>query len=451
MEGGDNDKTLETADDFIEVVSGDLAVLSPDMQPVGPPVPIGTEPCFVGRGDHCQVSVPDPHMSTSHCSFRATPHGVCVTDQESLNGTWVNLVRLRPGGSGYLLTNGRVRAGHTWIEVRVTGREQVPISSAFTFGPLIGRSVAMRELYTRLARVAPTDLSVLVTGETGTGKELVAQAIHQASRRRDKPFVTVDCTNIPSALAESKLFGHVKGAFTGAIAHKRSPFVEADGGTVFLDELGDLPLDVQPKLLRALEARQIQAVGSTRYETIDVRIIAATHRDLHVEMNAKRFREDLYFRIVQAVIPTPPLRERTEDIPDLVAAFIARSADPSAISRIDPPAMERLKRHSWPGNVRELRNVVDVALAHSGGGLLDFGESLRAHGVHLGDRASAAQSFAVLMNEVAREYFTKVYAETGGNISAMARKSGLSRSRVRDYVRQYGLRIDEPPGGEESG
>ncbi|MGH7295694.1 MAG: sigma-54-dependent Fis family transcriptional regulator, partial [Polyangiaceae bacterium] len=251
-------------------------MLLPDMQPAGLPVPIGPDPCFVGRGDHCRVTVPDPHMSTSHCAFTATPHGVCVTDQESLNGTWVNLVRLKPGGSGYLLTNGRVRAGQTWIEVRVTGREQVPISGAFAFGPLVGRSMAMRELYTRLAKVAPTDLSVLIAGETGTGKELVAQAVHQASRRANKPFVTIDCTSIPSSLAESKLFGHVKGAFTGAIAHKRSPFVEAQGGTVFLDELGDLPLDVQPKLLRALEARQIQAVGSTSYEPIDVRIIAAT-------------------------------------------------------------------------------------------------------------------------------------------------------------------------------
>lgn len=452
MDGTDDDKTLKTDDGFIEVVNGDLVVLSPDMRPVGAPVPIGPEPCFVGRGEHCQVSVPDPHMSTSHCAFQATQDGVCITDQESLNGTWVNLARLKPGNSAYLLANGRVRCGHTWFEVRVTGREQVPISSAFAFGPLVGRSRAMRELYTKLARIAPTDLSVLITGETGTGKELVAQAIHQASRRHGKPFVTVDCTNIPAALAESKLFGHEKGSFTGAIAHKRSPFVEAQGGTIFLDELGELPIDIQPKLLRALEARQIQAVGSTRYESIDVRVIAATRCDLHVEMNAKRFRDDLYFRIVQSVITTPPLRERPEDIPDLVARFIAKSSDPGAISRIDPPAMDRLKRHDWPGNIRELRNVVDVALAHSSGGLLDFSESLRAHGgVHLSDRISAAKSFAVLMNDVARDYFTNLYAETGGNLSAMARKSGLARSRVRDYVRQFELRGVQPPEGEEGG
>jgi DNA-binding NtrC family response regulator len=452
MDDDDDDTTVGTDEGSIEVIRGDLVVLSADMLPAGAPVPIGPEPCVVGRGDHCRVSIPDRHLSTSHCAFRATKEGICITDQESLNGTWVNLVRLKPGDSAYLVSNGRVRCGQTWFDVRVTGREQVPFSSAFAFGPLVGHSVAMRQLYTKLARVAPTDLSVLITGETGTGKELVAHAIHQASRRHGKPFITVDCTNIPVALAESKLFGHEKGSFTGAVARKRSPFVEANGGTIFLDELGDLPLDVQPKLLRALEARQIQAVGSTSYESIDVRVVAATRFDLHVEMNAKRFREDLYFRIVQDVVTTPPLRERPEDIPDLVGKFIAKSEDPGAISRIDPPAMDRLKRHDWPGNVRELRNVVLVALAHSSGGLIDFSEALRPHGgVHLSDPISAAQSYAVLMNGVQREYFTRLYAEANGNLSAMARKSGLARSRVRDYVRMFELRAPESPdeGGDD--
>jgi DNA-binding NtrC family response regulator len=390
-------------------------------------------------------------MSTSHFELRATENGVCVTDTESLNGTWVNQVRLRAGHSVYLMAGARIRGGATWFEVRVTGLEQVPISSAITFGPLVGRSLAMRELYAKLVRVAPTDLSVLITGETGTGKELVAKAIHQASRRHGKPFVVVDCANIPGALAESVLFGHERGAFTGATDRKLSPFVEAKGGTIFFDEIGELPIELQPKLLRALEAREIQPVGSTRYLPIDVRVLSATNRDLHLEMNAKRFRSDLYHRLVQAVVTTPPLRERPEDIPDLVAKFTAESDDPSAISRIDEPAMDRLKRYDWTGNVRELRNVVEVAVAHAAGGLVDFGVALRPPRGQASRRISPSKPFAVLMNEVARDYFSTLYAETSGNISAMSRKSGLGRSRVLDYVKQFELRggAAEDPGDEK--
>ena len=441
---GDGDNTTQrTEDGFVEVVSGSLVTLSEDGKPLGEPVPVGTEPCNVGRGAHCHVSVRDGHMSTSHCEITATAAGMCVTDTESLNGTWVNGVRLKPGHSVYLTVSGRLRCGHTWFDVRVTGHEQVPLSGAVTFGPLVGGSVVMRELYTKLARIAPTDLSVLITGETGTGKELVAQAIHDASRRRDGPFVLVNCTTINSALAESTLFGHERGAFTGAVGKVPSPFLEAQGGTIFFDELGELPPDIQPKLLRALEAREIQAVGSSRLQPIDVRVIAATRRDLRKETNIKNFRDDLYFRFAQAVIETPPLRAHREDIPDLVANILAKSTEPgdlSALSRIDKPAMERLMRHDWPGNVRELRNVLYSALAHSQGGPIDFSDALDAQGIRLSDPTSAAQSFAVLMNDVAREYWTKLSLNTGANVSEMARRSGLARSTVREYLQKFDLR-----------
>ena len=448
--GSGSPNTTEKTEDagFIEVMSGSLVQLSEDGQAVGEPVPIGPEPCNIGRGGHCHVAVRDARMSTSHCELMATPNGVCVTDTESLNGTWINGVRLKPGHSVYLTINGRLRCGHTWFDVRVTGREQVPLSGAGAFGPLVGRSVVMRELYSKLAKIAPTDLSVLITGETGTGKELVAQAIHEASRRRDKPFILVNCTTINPALAESMLFGHEKGAFTGAVGRLRSPFLQAHGGTIFFDELGELPPDIQPKLLRALEAREIQAVGSTRLEPIDVRIIAATRRDLRVETNEKRFRDDLYFRFTQAVIETPPLRKHTEDIPDLVANLLSKSAEPdalSALSRIDPPAMERLMRHDWPGNVRELRNVLHLAIAHSAGGPIDFTEALNSQGVRLSDPVSATQSFAVLIDQVSREYWTKLCADTGANVSEMSRRSGLARSRVRHYLQEFALREEASP------
>jgi DNA-binding NtrC family response regulator len=441
-----SNSTVKSDEGFIEVVGGTLVVLSEGGEPARDPVPIGPEPCIVGRGDHCHVSIADSHMSTSHCSLAATSLGVRISDQESRNGTFIHQARIKSGGSVYLTSNGRIRCGHTWMEIRVTGPEHVPISGAVACGSLIGRSILMRQLFARIERLAPTRLNILITGETGTGKELVAQALHDASGRKGK-LVTIDCGSIPPSLAESALFGHERGSFTGAISKRVSPFLEAGGGTVFIDELGELPEELQPKLLRALEARQIQAVGSTRYEPIDVRVIAATRRDLHVEMNAGRFRNDLYFRVAQRCLELPPLRERREDIPDLVARFlIADLEDPGALSRIDAPEMERLKRYDWPGNVRELRNVVLAAHVESNGGPIEFGELLnpRKSSIHLSDRVAATQSFAVqrdaLLAAFVRDYFTALHAEARGNVSEMSRRAGLSRGQVRTYLERVGLR-----------
>src|SRR5207237_1190689 len=224
------------------------------------------------------------------------------------------------------------------------------------FGPLVGTSPLMRAVFDKLKKAAPTELTCLITGETGSGKELVAQAIHMGSARANKPFVVVDCGAIPATLAESALFGHERGAFTGAVDKRISPFVEADGGTIFLDELGELPVDVQPKLLRALAEQRIKSVGSNSYRPVNVRVIAATRRDLVREVNAGTFRSDLYFRVAQLRIELPALRERTEDIPALVRKMITDLGDPTAYSRITNDSLERLMRHDWPGNVRELRN-----------------------------------------------------------------------------------------------
>jgi DNA-binding NtrC family response regulator len=443
------DATVRT-EEFVEIEGGSVVVLSPATGgPAGEPIPIGVEPCVVGRGDHCHVVLTDPRASTSHCSLVASDQGVLLVDLDSRNGTYVGSVRLGKRGSVYLTADARVRCGQTWLDVRCAGRERVLVPGVLEFGPLIGHSRAMRRIYAQLAQVASHELSVVVTGETGTGKELVAQAIHQASRRSLGPFVTVDCTTIPASLAESKLFGHEKGAFTGAVTRHVSPFVAAQGGTIFFDELGELPLDIQPKLLRALEARQIQSVGSPRYQPIDVRVVAATRRNLHMEMNAKRFRDDLYYRFAQVVLDLPPLRERPEDVPELVARFLAALGDPSAIHRIDAPSMERLMRHDWPGNVRELRNVITVAHAQSAGGPIEVTELLssRTTGVHLSDRLEAPRSFHVRKREVLdaleREYFGKLHREAAGNLSEISRRSGLSRPVVRDYLQRHGLRTAE--------
>jgi DNA-binding NtrC family response regulator len=380
----------------------------------------------------------------------ATDKGVLVRDLDSRNGTLVNQVRLEHGSCVYLTADARLCCGQTWLAFRSAGRDQVPVSTSHMYGRLVGSSVGIRRMFAQLAKISRHELSVLITGETGTGKELIAQAIHQTSKRSDGPLVTVDCTTIPAALAESKLFGHEKGAFTGAVARHVSPFHDARGGTIFFDELGELPLDVQAKLLRALEARQIQSVGSNRYEPIDVRVIAATRRNMHAEMNAKRFRDDLYFRFAQVVIAVPPLRDRPEDIPDLVERFLAELGDPSAMSRIDAPSMDALMRHEWPGNVRELRNVVTAAYAESDGGPILVADLLGSRGgaLGLGERGSTSQSFHVrkrdLLDAFEQDFFARLYKETDGNLSEMSRRSGLSRPQVREYLERLGLRA--PPG-----
>jgi DNA-binding NtrC family response regulator len=443
------DSTVQ-GDDFVEVKSGSLLVLSADsVTAVGKPVPIGVEPCVVGRGSHCHVVLDDPRVSTSHCEFVATDKGVLVTDLDAKNGTYVNQVLLQKRGSVCLTLDARIRCGQTWLAFRHADSKQVPIWTAASFGLLVGHSIEMRRLYARLAKAASHELSVLVTGETGTGKELVAKAIHHASARRDGPFVTVDCTTIPASLAESHLFGHEKGSFTGAVSRNVSPFIAAQRGTLFFDELGELPSEMQPKLLRVLEAREIQSVGSSRYQPIDVRVIAATRRNIHAELNAHRFRDDLYYRFAQVLVDVPPLRARTEDIPDLVARFLANLGDRDALGRIAEAAMDRLRRHDWPGNVRELRNVVLAAHAQSAGGPIDFSEFMgaRENGFDLSHGVSALRSFHVLKREMLdafeREYFGKLYAETEGNVSEISRRSGLSRPMVREYLERHGLRASD--------
>jgi DNA-binding NtrC family response regulator len=440
--------TTAKSEEFVEVTGGSVFVLSPQTgEPAGAPVVVGTAPCIIGRGDHCQVVVPDAQVSVSHCELLATERGLRVRDLDSKNGTFVHQARVESEGSFYLAADARLRCGQTWFAVRVSRPEAVPISSARQFGPLVGSSSAMRLIYAQIARIAPHEVNVLVTGETGTGKELVAQAIHLASRRQSAPFVIVDCTTIPASLAESRLFGHEKGAFTGAVAKQASPFIEARGGTIFFDELGELPFEVQPKLLRALEARQIQSVGSTRYQPIDVRVVAATRRDMHAEMNAKRFRDDLYYRFAQVVVEVPPLRKRREDIPDLVARFLTDLGDRGAVDRIDRPTFDRLMRHDWPGNVRELRNVIVAAHAQSSGGPIEVGDALNARArvvgvpsARGGSKGSFHEQKRALLQDFERQFFVDLRRETGGNISEMSRRSGLERAMVREYLTRHGIR-----------
>jgi len=253
---------------------------------------IGQDPLILGRNPACQVVIEDGKVSAVHAEFTATEHGVKVRDLASRNGTYVSDVRV---GEVYVSNACTLRVGATDIHFEPLSPERVTVPPIPSFGPLVGHSEEMRKIFDRLTKIAPTELTVLICGETGTGKELAALAIHEASKRKGKPFVVVDCGSIPPTLAEATLFGHERGAFTGAVDKHLSPFHEAEGGTIFLDELGELPLDVQPKLLRALAERRVKSVGGSTYKSFDVRVIAATRRDLVRGVNSGAFRSDLYF------------------------------------------------------------------------------------------------------------------------------------------------------------
>ncbi|MCA9678373.1 MAG: sigma 54-dependent Fis family transcriptional regulator, partial [Myxococcales bacterium] len=313
----------------------------------------------VGTAADNQLVVTDPTVSRYHLELRRTADGVEVTDLGSRNGTWVGAVRVTravvPPGT-------HLRVGATAITVEDAGdRVADPGADAPPPPGLVGDSDAIREVGRLVHRLARVDSSALIQGETGCGKEVVAHAIHALSPRRDRELVVVDCGSMPATLVASLLFGHEKGAFTGADARRAGAFERASGGTVLLDEIGELPLEVQPALLGVLERRSFTRVGGTQPITVDVRVLAATHRDLRAEVNSGRFRADLYYRLAVARVVIPPLRERPDDVEPLVRHFAERltgDPDPGPLAG----AMEALRAHPWSGNVRELRNVVEAAL-----------------------------------------------------------------------------------------
>jgi DNA-binding NtrC family response regulator len=307
---------------------------------------------------------------------------------------------------------------------------------------LIGESAALRRVREEIARVAPTDSTVLIHGETGTGKELAARAIHDQSARRDRPLVKINCAALPRELVESELFGHEKGAFTGAIQQRRGRFELADGGTIFLDEVGEMPLEAQAKLLRALQEREIERVGGAHTLKVDVRVIAATNRVLQAEVAAGHFRADLYFRLNVFPILLPPLRERRDDIPPLLEHFAARTARRlgRAVDGLAPAFVDRACAYDWPGNVRELENVVERALIMSRGGALDAREFLARGPDAAGDAALAPEG---TLEDVERAHVRRVLEATGWQIEGddgAARKLGLNPSTLRGRMRKLGIR-----------
>jgi formate hydrogenlyase transcriptional activator len=309
------------------------------------------------------------------------------------------------------------------------------------FEQIVGRSAALRRVLREVEIVAPTDSGVIIQGETGTGKELIAQAVHNRSGRRDRPFIKVNCAAIPSGLLESELFGHEKGAFTGAIMRKPGRFELADKGTLFLDEVGDIPLELQAKLLRVLQEREFERLGSTRTQQVDVRVIAATHRDLKQMVEEGTFRSDLYYRLHVFPLTIPALRDRREDIPFIVRHFVDKYSQRMnrSIETISPHTMEVLKDYSWPGNVRELQNFIERAV------ILSPGTSLRAPlGELTQETVQSSQTQLSTLDEMEREHVLRALREsnwvTGGPKGAAA-KLGMKRTTLAYRIRKLGIPV----------
>jgi transcriptional regulator with GAF, ATPase, and Fis domain len=414
----------------------------------------------VGKASDNDLVLPDDTVSRHHCELERTPLGIIVRDLGSTNHTRVGRTAVREAvvESGSTIVVGSV-------ELLLRGepnRTQVLPSEATSFGEALGTSLSMRQIFGVLERIAPTDASVLLEGETGTGKDVLARSIHQISTRKEQPFVVVDCGAVSYNLIESELFGHERGAFTGAVAARQGAFEIAGHGTVFLDEVGELPLDVQPKLLRVLESGEFRRVGGNKTLHAEARIVAATKRNLKEEVERGKFREDLYFRLSVVPITVPPLRTRREDVPALVEQFLdlARKRDPSASAiSLTRETVSALAAHDWPGNVRELRNVLDRAIyiATAGGEreirLVDLPVS---PGSIAGNQPSAGNAGypafeseksyreirADFEAEFERRYVAWLLDRHGGNISAAAREAKMDRKHLYDLARKRGLRGD---------
>jgi len=359
---------------------------------------------LIGSGHGNDIVLDDSAVSRRHCEIVATEGGYVVRDLASKNGTFIDGIAVMeapvPGGA-------HIRLGRSGIVFQPASKaERLEQSAADRLGDLVAASAAMRGVFDLVGKIAPTELSCIVIGETGTGKELIARAIHRLSDRSRASFVVVDCAALADPLHEAELFGHERGAFTGADRARAGAFERAHGGTVFLDEIGELPPQMQKSLLRALEHREIKRLGAAEYIDVNVRVVTATHRDLTAMVRAGAFREDLFYRLAEIVIEVPPLRERRDDILPIAREILARAGAEQA-RRLDEGASELLVEHAWPGNVRELRNVLRRASALTSSRVLGREDLLRA-GLGARGPSSAPPTAFPPAPAVPREAFTPV-------------------------------------------
>jgi DNA-binding NtrC family response regulator len=385
----------------------------------------------IGSAAGCELTLSDAAVSARHVRIEVVEGGVAVADLGSSNGTHHLGGRIERAvlPIGATLGIGRSRVSIGSLE-EPGGR----YSSRVSYAGLVGSSPAMRHLYAVLEQIEAFDYTVVIHGETGTGKELVARAIHLGGSRSGGPFEVCDATSLQAGLAESQLFGHERGAFTGSSDVHRGVFERASGGTLFIDEIGELALDLQPKLLRVLERREVRRLGGEVMIPVDVRVIAATHRDLGAEVRAGRFREDLYFRLNLVSIDVPPLRARREDIPILVRHFLAELG----AGDVEPSAaiMERMTTgYDWPGNVRELRNA--VARVRALGSLpREVGET---PAVTVDTSVAFKDAKLAIVDAFERDYLAAQLRAAGDNISEAARRAGMERNHLKRLLRKHGL------------
>jgi transcriptional regulator with PAS, ATPase and Fis domain len=399
-------------------------------------------PLSIGSAAENDLRLTDRFVSRVHCRiFKGDDGSVILLDEGSRNGTFVRGVRIF---EVVLDPRTEIQVGRTRIRFGFESEDDLAIGTKQDrFGELIGASHAMRTAFEALRRVAPTALTCLLLGETGTGKELAARAIHEQSPRGQGPFIVIDCGAVTETLIEDKLFGHERGAFTGALKDAAGAFEEARGGTIFLDEVGELPVALQPKLLRVLERREIVRLGSHKTIPIDVRVIAATHRDLPVLATEGRFRQDLYYRLAEASVRLPPLRNRMEDIDSLARHILDQASGPPVV--LQPDALTLLKQHRWPGNVRELRNVLRRAAAM--GGSIDAAlieGAMAPTKTAFADPSETTGNFDSMPIAEARDAHRKAYLAQlieryGDDHTAIAQQMGVNIKYARRLMRKYGF------------
>jgi len=388
-----------------------------------------------------EVEVRDRTVSRFHCEVFVDREGrAWVKDLGSRNGTRVNGVRVREAElqEGMVLRVGQLELVFTPL----AERNELPVAPVTSFGTLVGSSVPLRTAFAQLAKAAAKDVTVLLTGESGTGKSEAAELLHEQSGRAAKPLRVVDCAAVPANLLESELFGHERGAFTGAIQRRVGVFEEAEGGTVFLDEVGELPLELQPKLLRVLEAREVRRLGANRYLPVDVRVVAATNRDLRAEVNVGRFRPDLYFRLAVLTVRLPPLRERPGDIPLIAKQLLGRLTLDEETRRAlaEPAFLSRLQLSPWPGNVRELRNHLERCAA--------LQEALQPASEDPSPQHLDALDVSIPFSEARRRlldtfeqgYVRALLDRHDGNVSRAAATAGVDRAHLHRIMRRQKMR-----------
>ncbi|MFT3712176.1 MAG: sigma 54-dependent Fis family transcriptional regulator [Archangium sp.] len=398
-----------------------------------------TEALTVGIAEGNTLKLTDPSVSRFHVELSRRGDKVAVRDLSSTNGTLAHGLALTEA----LVPPGTVlQLGHTQLEVGSGKTGSVELSEHDSLGPLKGQSPVMRTLLARIDKAARSDSAVLLQGESGTGKELIAMALHERGARAGKPFVTVDCASLSPGLVASELFGHERGAFTGADRRHAGAFERANGGTVFLDEIGELSPTLQASLLGVLERRRFRRVGGSEELNVDVRVVSATHRDLRAAVNSGQFRLDLFFRLAVVKLDVPPLRSRAEDLELLITHFLREAGSEAKLeSLFNKDALTALRAHPWPGNVRELRNLVEATLAMGEPPELDATSASTADPNAMpGPERTYKDARAEVLNKFEVHYLKKLLEVTGGNVSAASRHAKMDRSHLIELLQRHKLR-----------